>query len=219
MRIDAHMHFTPDAYRARLAARALLAFPLPEWSTPGALAFMDANAFDRAMLSLSPPGVAFGDQGLADELARLVNEATTSLIAMHPRRFAGLAVLPLPDVDSALVELRHALDVLELDGIVLLSNVLGRYPGDPAWGPLFDELERRETTRAIAALIAAGAPRRWPRIRYTALATDPLALATARDMAGLHHIVLGSDWPYVDALDPCVERYGGNAAALLSACS
>jgi predicted TIM-barrel fold metal-dependent hydrolase len=280
LRIDAHMHYTPAAYRAQLAARSLLAFPLPEWSTPEALAFMDANAIDTAVLSLSPPGVAFGDQGLADELARLVNEATASLIAMHPRRFDGLAVLPLPDVDSALAESRHALDVLELDGVVLLSNVLGRYPGDPAWSPLFDELERREayvmlhptsppyalpvadqpvwvyefpfeTTRAIASLISAGAPQRWPGIRWqvahlggtipflaerlgalgdpsstraflrglyydTALATDPLALATAAELAGHDHIVFGSDWPYVDAVDPRVARFGANQVSLVA---
>jgi predicted TIM-barrel fold metal-dependent hydrolase len=241
---------------------------------------MDANAIDTAVLSLSPPGVAFGDQRLADELARLVNEACASAIATHPGRFAGLAVLPLPDVDAALAEVRHALDVLALDGVVLLSNVLGRYPGDPAWTPLLDELSRREayvllhpttppyplpladqpawvyefpfeTTRAIAGLIAAGAPQRWPRIRWqvahlggtipflaerlgalgdpestraflrglyydTALATDPLALTTTRAFAQPGHVVLGSDWPYVDAVDPGAARYASNASALVS---
>ncbi|WP_169542082.1 amidohydrolase family protein [Solirubrobacter soli] len=268
------MHFTPDAYRRELEARSLLDFPLPAWSTERALGFMDVSEIDRAVLSLSPPGVAFGDQGLADELARSVNEATAS---MAGPRFAGLAVLPLPDVDRALAELEHALDVLALDGVVLLSNLLGRYLGEPAWEPLFDELDARaayvlvhpapppytppavehpvwvyefpfETTRAIATLISAGAPERWPRIRLqvahlggaipflaqrlaslgenahaflrrlyydTALATHPVALQAAEGYADPAHVVFGSDWPYVDAVDPAATTFARNGSALL----
>jgi predicted TIM-barrel fold metal-dependent hydrolase len=279
MRIDAHVHFTPPEYHADLSQRGLLPFSLPEWSAERALTFMDAHGVDTAVLSLSPPGVAFGDQALADYLARLVNEATAAQVVSHAGRFAGLAVLPLPDVERALAEMRHALDVLGLDGVVLLSNVLGRYPGDRSWTPLFDELEGRgayvllhpaappyelpiaahppwvyefpfETTRAIAGLISAGAPERWPGIRFqvahlggtipflaerladlgdpaqtraflqglyydTALATDPVALAAAGDFAGATQVVLGSDWPYVDAIDAAAASFGANGAALL----
>ena len=279
MRIDAHMHFTPAEYHLEVSERGLLPFPLPEWSAQSALAFMDQQAVDTGVLSLSPPGVSFGDQALADHLARLVNEATAAQVASHPERFAGLAVVPLPDVERALDELRHALDVLTLDGVVLLSNVLGRYPGDPSWAPLFDELDARgayvllhpaappyeppiaahppwvyefpfETTRAIAGLISAGAPERWPGIRFqvahlggtipflaerlaglgepdqtraflqglfydTALATDPAALAAAREFAGATQVVLGSDWPYVDGIDDTAASFGANGAALL----
>jgi predicted TIM-barrel fold metal-dependent hydrolase len=169
--------------------------------------------------------------------------------------------------------------VLALDGVVLLSNVLGRYPGDPSWAPLFDELDARgayvllhpaappyeppiamhapwvyefpfETTRAIAGLISAGAAERWPGIRFqvahlggtipflaerlaslgepdqtrsflqglfydTALATDPAALAAAREFAGATQVVLGSDWPYVDGIDDTAASFGANGAALL----
>jgi predicted TIM-barrel fold metal-dependent hydrolase len=279
MRIDAHMHFAPADYIAELRARALLPFPLPPWSAEQALQFMDVHGIDVGVLSLSPPGVAFGDQALADRLARLVNEATAAEVAAHAGRFAGLAVLPLPDPERALQELRHALDTLRLAGVVLLSHVLGRYPGDPAWGPVFDELDARgayvlvhptappyalplpdqpawiyefpfETTRAIASLIAARAPERWPKLRLqvahlggtipflgdrlaslgdpagtraflrslyydTALAAEPAGLAAARGYAGAQQIVLGSDWPYVDTVDPAAAAFAANGAALL----
>src|SRR3954454_6079960 len=120
-----------------------MAFPLPPWSAEALDGLMERHAVDAAVISLSPPGVYFGDQGLADDLARLVNERTAEHVRGAPERFAGLAVLPLPDVDRALAELRYALDELELDGVALLSNVAGTYPGDAAWAPLFDELERR----------------------------------------------------------------------------
>jgi predicted TIM-barrel fold metal-dependent hydrolase len=193
-RIDAHAHIMPPDYRAELERRELMTVPLPPWSPELLDGLLDRHAIDAAVLSLSPPGVFFGDQGLADELARLVNERTAEHVRSAPERFAGLAVLPLPDVDRALAELRHGLDDLGLDGVTLLSNVAGTYLGDPAWDPLFDELDRRrayvfvhpnaapgapplpehpiwlyeypfDTTRAIANLVYSGTLERCPRIR------------------------------------------------------
>jgi predicted TIM-barrel fold metal-dependent hydrolase len=193
-RIDAHVHILPPDYRAELERRSLLPPGIPPWSPELVDDLMTRHDIDAAVLSLAPPGAFFGDQGLADELARLVNERTAEFVATAPERFAGLAVLPLPDVDAALAELRHALDVLRLDGVALLSNAGGAYLGDPAWDPLFDELDRRgayvflhptmpppplplpqhpvwlyefpfDTTRAVVNLIYSGTLERCPRIR------------------------------------------------------
>lgn len=193
-RVDAHVHLVPEGYRSELEARGLLPSPLPAWSEEVLDAFLTRHAIDAAVLSLAPPGVWFGDRGLARALAREVNERTAGLVAASPTRFAGLAVLPLPDVGDALAELSHALDVLHLDGVVLLSNVDGRYPGDPTWAPLMDELHRRgayvllhptappgavplprypiwlhefpfDTTRAVIDLIWSGTLARCPGIR------------------------------------------------------
>jgi predicted TIM-barrel fold metal-dependent hydrolase len=155
---------------------------------------MERYQIASAVVSLGPPGAFLGDQGAANELARLVNEEAAALVSADPARVAALASLPLPDVDAALAELDHALDVLALDGVFLLSNVAGTYPGDPAWSPLFDELERRgayvflhpaipaqavplseypvwlhefpfDTTRALVHLIYSGTLERCPSLR------------------------------------------------------
>ena len=44
----------------------------------------------------------------------------------------------------------HALDTLGLDGVLLLSHVAGTYLGDPAWEPLYAELDRRGAVRLPA---------------------------------------------------------------------
>ena len=194
MRIDAHAHLVPHGYRRALEGRDVLPYPLPAWSEEQTHAFMDRHQIDAAVMSLAPPGVFFGDPGLARELARVVNEETAALVASAPARFAGLAVLPLPDVPAALEELAHALDVLGLDGVTLPSNVGGAYPGCAAWAPVLDELDRRgayvllhptaaagplalpehpvwlyefpfDTTRAVVDLIYSGTLERCPRIR------------------------------------------------------
>jgi 6-methylsalicylate decarboxylase len=193
MRIDAHIHLLPDDYRAELSRREAVPYPLPPWSLGLTNELMERHGIDAAILSLAPPGVWFGDGASASELARMVNERTAEVVRSDPSRFAGLAVLPLPDVAAALTELRHALDVLALDGIALLSNVAGRYQGDPAWDPVWDELDRRaayvfihpasppydlplpqpiwlyeftfDTTRAVVELIYSGTLERCPNVR------------------------------------------------------
>ena len=109
MRIDAHAHVIPDAYRRTLESRGLLEFPLPPADVDELAEMMERHEIDAAIISPSPPGVAFGDQGLANELARLLNEDLGAVVH-GSSRFAALATLPLPDVDAALSELEHALD-------------------------------------------------------------------------------------------------------------
>jgi predicted TIM-barrel fold metal-dependent hydrolase len=143
-RVDAHVHLVPEQYRSVLEQRAVTSLMPPVWSEELMDGFMDRHGIDAAVLSLAPPGVSFGDPGLARELARIVNERIATLASATPERFAGLAVLPLPDVDQTLAEIAYAYDVLGLDGVILPSNVDGIYLGADALAPVLDELDRRE---------------------------------------------------------------------------
>ncbi|WP_228045850.1 amidohydrolase family protein [Saccharopolyspora montiporae] len=66
----------------------------------------------------------------------------------------------LPDVDGALTEAEHALDILGADGVVVLANSGGRYLGDPEFAPLLEFLHHREAVVFIhpGGLPAAGVP-------------------------------------------------------------
>ena len=194
-RVDAHAHMLPAELPAELERRELLRFPLPPWSEEALDALMARHAIDAAVLSLSPPGVWFGDQDLADDLARRVNEQIAAKVAREPRRFGGLAVLPLPDIDRALAELAHAFDVLGPGRRILSSNMDGVYLGDPSLDPLMAELDRRgayvllhptvppnplplpqhpmwlyefpfDTTRAVVNMVYSGTIARYPDIRW-----------------------------------------------------
>ncbi len=159
-RIDLHAHITPRGYVDEL--RRIDAIPdhgLHDWSVEQTVEMMDAWGTASAVLSLTPPGVYFGDQSHANALARAVNEEIAGVVRDRPDRFGGLAVLPLPDVDAALDELAYALDELALDGVELFTNVAGTYLGDPSWDPLFDELDRRQ---AFVLVHPAAPPYRSP---------------------------------------------------------
>lgn len=73
-RIDVHAHFVPDFYReAALAAGIQQPDGMPNWpawSEPLALATMDQMGIQAALLSISSPGVHFGDDAAASRLAR-----------------------------------------------------------------------------------------------------------------------------------------------------
>lgn len=197
--IDVHHHIVPSEYVSALAEIGVTGgggVPFPNWSPQRSLDAMDRNGIATAITSISSPGVYFGDNTFAQDLARRCNEFSANLINEHPTRFGAFAVLPLPDVDRALREAACALDTLKLDGIVLLSNVGGRYLGDPEFDELFDELNRRkavvyihptdppegnrsklqipssliefvfDTTRAVANLVYSGTLERCPDIRF-----------------------------------------------------
>jgi predicted TIM-barrel fold metal-dependent hydrolase len=144
--VDIHHHMLPDFFWAATneADNPVGGIAPPPWSREAALSFLDDAGIDVGMTSISTPGVHTGDDGAARALARRCNVLSAELVRDRPDRFGGFGCLPLPDVDGALDELRHVLDVLGLDGVVLFSNARGVYLGDARLAPLFDELQRRQ---------------------------------------------------------------------------
>lgn len=146
MRIDTHQHIVPPFYAAWLQRHGIRAAGgrlLPDWSEEGALDLMADAGIATGILSISTPGVHLGDDGEAREMARRANEFMAQVARQCPDRFGFFAVLPLPDVEGAIAEARHALDVLDADGVMLLASVRGTYLGEPVWEPLMDELGHR----------------------------------------------------------------------------
>lgn len=147
--VDVHCHFTTESYIAEAEGsgqREPDGNPegyWPHWTAEQHLDLMGRAGIDRSILSLSSPGVWFGDAEQSRRLAREVNVAGAEEVRRHPDRFGLLAILPLPDVDAALAEIAFALDDLQADGVVLMSNAGGRYPGSAATAPVLDELDRR----------------------------------------------------------------------------
>ena len=147
-RIDTHHHVYPPAYLAQERERiqktthALFA-RLLEWTPARAVEIMDKNGIATAIASISAPGIWFGDAALARRTARECNEYCARLSSDHAGRFGQFAAIPLPDVDGSLREIEYALDVLEANGIALMTNYEDKWPGDPSFAPVFDELNRR----------------------------------------------------------------------------
>ena len=130
----------------------------PPMTDPGKrLEDMDRVGIDVEVLSLSTPNVYFAPPERQAEVARLTNDAYADLIAEHPKRFKGFASIPMDDPDAAVRELERALDVLKLQGVVVLSNINGRPLTDPRYRPFFQECDRRSVCVLIHPMIPANA--------------------------------------------------------------
>jgi len=200
--IDVHHHIIPPFYlaenRERIAgARGGQITPAwLEWTPERALAAMDREHVDTAIVSLSTPGVWFGDVERARSTARRSNDYAAELGRKHPGRFGLFAALPLPDAEGSLREIEYTLDTLAADGIGLLTSYDDKWLGDLRYRPVFEELDRRkavvfvhptaptccqtlmpgvatvvaevphDTTRAIISLIYSGTLARFRNIRF-----------------------------------------------------
>ncbi len=148
--IDVHHHILPPVYLAEAGDRLIaqqqgyLPARILNWSPQNALAEMDQNGVATSIVSISTPGIWFGDAQSARTLARKCNEYAAQLVKDYPGRFGFFASAPLPDTEGSLREIAYALDVLKSDGIIFLTSYGDKWPGDSVYAPVFDELNRRK---------------------------------------------------------------------------
>jgi predicted TIM-barrel fold metal-dependent hydrolase len=149
-RIDIHQHFVSPSFLAFLGAKnAVSAVPgfaaWKDYSPARAVETLDRVGTQTAMLSITAPGVWFGDAQEARKLAREMNEfAAAKMVADHKGRFGLFAVLPLPDVQGSLQEIAYALDTLKADGVGILTSYGNAWLGDLQFAPVLEELHRRK---------------------------------------------------------------------------
>jgi 6-methylsalicylate decarboxylase len=142
-RIDVHHHFYAPEYLAVMGEMGKRPV-VRDWTVSRSLEEMDKNGVASAMLSLSPPGLHHVGKDETRRLARAVNDHAVKLRSTHPARFGHFASVPMPDVDGTLAEIAYALDQLKADGIQLMTSYGERYPGNPDFDPVMEELNRRK---------------------------------------------------------------------------
>lgn len=169
-RIDVHQHFVSPSFYATLGEQNSRA-PVPgfaawrDYSPARAVEELDRVGIETAMLSITAPGVWFGDAAQARRLAREMNEfAAARMVGDHRGRFGLFAVLPLPDVEGSLREIEYALDTLGADGFGLLTSYGNAWLGDASFAPVLDELNRRKAVVYVHPTDAACCQGLLPRV-------------------------------------------------------
>jgi len=204
--IDCHHHFVSPAFLKALTAKEghktegfTSFFPLGLWkdySPAKDIEVMDRDGVATSLISCTAPGVWFGNPDEARGLARELNEYGAKMASDYKGRYGLLAVLPIPRVDESLKEIEYAFDTLKADGVGVLTSYGNHWLGDPAFQPIFDELNRRkavvythpidapccqdlmqgvnpttleyptDTARAILSLLSTNAATRYADIRF-----------------------------------------------------
>src|SRR5438105_1652794 len=160
--IDTHHHFYAPEYQSAWLdwekKRNIPHFPQQVgWSRAKAVEDMDKAGVRTGILSLaSTPGVWF-DYPAPEvaKMARLCNDYGAQMVRDYPGRFGLFATLPMIEVDSSLREIEYAFDTLKADGVGLQTNYGDKWPGDGAYRPIFDELNRRRAVVCFHPLVAS----------------------------------------------------------------
>jgi predicted TIM-barrel fold metal-dependent hydrolase len=199
-RIDVHHHMLPPEY-ANLTRDRILEITsgdttVLKWTPAVTLEQMEQFGVASSILSLPVPGAWYEGKENSRKLARIANEYGARLSKDYPGRFGMFAAIPLPDVDGSLAEIEYAFEILKADGIYLQTSYDDKWPGDPAFAAVFDELNLRkaivfvhptepsccaslipgipsnviefvfDTTRAITSFLVNGTFSRCPDIRF-----------------------------------------------------
>lgn len=193
-RIDVHHHYAPTFHRDALGTRRGNSWP--KWSPQMSIEDMDKSGIQTSVLSIIQPGTWFGNVEESRTLLRKLNDYGATLVRDHPGRFGLWAAIVPPDVDGSLKEIEYGLDTLKADGVCLFTSYATSYLGDPAFTPVYAELNRRkaivyvhptapnccqalvpgipvgsieyatDTTRSIAHLVFSGMVTKFPDIRW-----------------------------------------------------
>ena len=148
-RIDMHHHFAPPAWVADVKGRPLLQPANTRWTPEQSIEDMDRGGVAAAVVSITNPGIWFGDATQTRRLARACNEYGAKLVQEHPTRFGFFAAMPLPDVDATLEEIAYAYDTLKADGVGLLTSYGDTWLGNQAYRPVMQELNRRQAVVTV----------------------------------------------------------------------
>ena len=104
---------------------------------------MDQQGTDVQVVSIHMPLVGYHlDPAEGLGLAREVNDEISSMTKRWPDRFAGLATLPVQDVDVAIGELERAVTELGLKGAALDTVVNASNWDEESFLPLFKAAEQ-----------------------------------------------------------------------------
>ncbi len=200
-RIDVHHHIAPPVYIQALGADNLYngtdgsRIATFEWNPGMAIEDMDRGGTATSITSLYAAS-ALAAHHDARRIARQCNEFAAGMARDYPGRFGHFATLPMPDVDGCLKEIEYSLDVLKVDGVDMRTSYGKKWLGDPAFEPIYQELDRRkaivythphepdflqnlipgvpgsaiefctDTTRTIASLVFSGTASRFPNVRF-----------------------------------------------------
>ncbi len=152
MKIDMYAHVFPTKYKEAFYKRLSLTTPgskSRQHEAEQALWDMD---FRRQMvdqyhdlvqvLSVSLPLLEILPSSKdAAEVARIGNDELAEIIAKYPRQFiAGVATLPLTDMDAALNETDRAINELGFKGVLISSNIKGKPLDSPEFMPLYQKM-------------------------------------------------------------------------------
>ncbi len=204
MIVDVYTHILPAGYQAMLdkkitnrdmslnSARYAQTVPTLVDLEARFRVMDEVGEYMQVVSVASPPIHSIATPEVALELCRVANDELAELVLKYPQRFAaGIATLPMNDMDAALEEARRAIVDLRLRAVELYTDINGQPLDAPQFMPLYE------------LMADLGRP----------IFIHPLREMTTPDYAGekisRYRVWTKLGWPYATALAMTRLVYGG----------
>ena len=105
------------------------------------LAHMDAAGVDKAVISLTAPGVQVMTRDDAVAFSVDANDQLAEACARYPDRFVGLAAAAPQDPQHAAKEIERGITKLGLKGVIVNSHIQDEYMDNRKFWPVFEAAE------------------------------------------------------------------------------
>lgn len=149
-----HVVVRPDGRDEIYRGETPVVFPQPgHFDYDIRLREMDGAGIDLSIVSLTCPNVYWGGEDVSVEAARESNDSMAEAQRTHPDRIRWFTSLPWQHPQRAVEELRRTAD-LGAAGVMVIANIAGRSLTEPAFEPIWAEIDRR----AMPVLVHPGEP-------------------------------------------------------------
>lgn len=149
-KIDVYPHILPEKYFKALSEKAPSQFYMAKrWKEIPCL--LDLNKrmeimdqfedYTQILTPSSPPLERVVNSKVSPELARIANDEMANIVHKHPGRFpAGVAMLPMNNIDASIQELDRSIRELNLKGVLIYTNINGQPLDKPEFSFLFQKM-------------------------------------------------------------------------------
>jgi aminocarboxymuconate-semialdehyde decarboxylase len=198
--IDVHTHILPRGWDGFLARHTDARWPRVVREAGGGCALYRGAERDRGLTEqifdpavriadldrlgierqvLSPPPLMFcywAPPGAAEEFCRLHNDAIAAVVARHPARFLGAAIVPLQAPDLAVKELERAV-ALGFRCVEIGSSIDGRDLDDEALHPVWEAAQALDVALFVHPAAPVLGAERFRRYNLPLVLGNPLETA------------------------------------------
>jgi predicted TIM-barrel fold metal-dependent hydrolase len=142
MIIDTHFHAFPGRFLDLLpdAQNEVRGVGFRAFDHREYLDVMDKYGIDIGVLSNTGGRIEKSGRVRALELCKILNDAFAEAHAKYPQRFMAFARLPMADMDDCVRELERCYGELKMHGVMMPTNVAGKYIDEPEFKPFWDAL-------------------------------------------------------------------------------
>jgi aminocarboxymuconate-semialdehyde decarboxylase len=157
--------------------------------------------------ALSPPPVMFcywADARATEAFARMQNENVAAVVARHPRRFVGMATVPLQDCALAVKELRYCRERLDLRAVEIGTCPAGRDFDEPELFPFFEACAGLDIAVFVHPAVPLVGQERLTKYYFPLIVGNPLETALAASK-----LIYGAVLERLPGLRVCFAHGGG----------